>query len=85
MFGSICYKHVLDARRRKLDDKSKLMVLVGYHKTGVYGLFNPNNDKIVICRDIVIDENSAWDWNSGDVTNKPLVSYGFDEESREHK
>ena len=34
LFGSICYKHVPDARRRKLDDKSEPMILVGYHKIG---------------------------------------------------
>ena len=43
MFGSICYNHVSDVRRRKLDDKSDLMILVGYHKTELYRLFNPIN------------------------------------------
>ena len=32
VFGSMYYKHVPDARRRKLDDKSKPMILVEYHK-----------------------------------------------------
>ena len=35
-------------------------------------------------RDMVIDENSAWDWNISDATNKPLMSYEVDEESSEH-
>src|SRR3954463_10100414 len=48
MFGSKCYKHVPDARRRKLDDKSELMILVGYHKTGAYRLFITINAKIVL-------------------------------------
>ena len=84
MFDFICYKHIPDARRRKLDDKIESMILVGYHKIGVYRLFNPINDKIVMSRDIMIDENSVWGWNSCDATNKPLMSYGFDEESGEH-
>lgn len=63
VFRSICYKHISDARRRKLDEKSEPMILVGYHKTGAYRLFNPINKKIMMSRDIVIDENSAWDWN----------------------
>ena len=33
------------------------MILVGYHKTGAYRLFNLVNEKIVLSRDIVIDEN----------------------------
>ena len=28
----------------------------------------------------MIDENSAWDWNSNDTINNLLMSYGFDEE-----
>jgi hypothetical protein len=67
----------------KLDDKSEPMILVGYHKTGVYRLFNPINEKIVMSRDIVIDENSAWDWNSSNVINKPLMTYDFSEASND--
>lgn len=74
-----------ETMRRKLDDKNEPMILVGYHKIGAYMLFNPMNDKTVMSQDIVIDENSAWDWNSGGATNKPLMSYGFDEESCEYE
>lgn len=83
MFDSICYKHVSNARRRKLDDNGEPMILVGYHKTGVYRLFHPINEKIVMSWDIVIDENPAWDWNFGYPINKPLMSYGVDEETDE--
>lgn len=34
-------------------------------------------------RDIVIDENSTWDQNSGEATNKPLMGYGIEEETNE--
>ena len=33
VFGYVCYKHVPEARRQKLDDRSKVMLLVGYHST----------------------------------------------------
>lgn len=29
VFGSVCYKHLPGARRKKLDDKSEAMILVG--------------------------------------------------------
>lgn len=61
VFSSIFYKHVPDAGRRKLVDKGKPMILVGYHKTGAYRRFNPINNKIVMSKDIVIDENYVWD------------------------
>jgi len=31
VFGSICYKHIPDAKRSKLDDKSEKIILLGYH------------------------------------------------------
>lgn len=62
MFGSFCYKHVSGARRKKLDDKSEAMILVGYHKTSVYRLFNPISVNIIINIDIIIGEIEAWKW-----------------------
>lgn len=57
MFDSVCYKHVPDAIRKKLDDKSVTMILVGYYKTGAYRLFSPISEKIISSIDIIIDEN----------------------------
>jgi len=56
VFRSVCYKHVPDARRKKLDDKCEAIVLVGYHKTRAYRLYNPITRKIVINRDIMTNE-----------------------------
>lgn len=36
IFGSLCYRHVPEQLRRKLDDRAQAMVLVGYHTTGAY-------------------------------------------------
>ena len=83
MIFSICYKHVPNTRRRNLGDKSEPMILVGYHKTGAYKLLNPINKKIMMSRDIVIDENFTWDWNSSDAIDKPLMRYDFDEASND--
>ena len=33
VFGSLCYSHIPDQRRKKLDDKSQAMVFVGYDST----------------------------------------------------
>lgn len=40
MFGSLCFKHVPDEKRKKLQDKSEAMILVGYHATSAYRLYN---------------------------------------------
>lgn len=59
VFGSICHEHVPGDRRKKLVDKSEPMVLLGYHKTEAYMMFNLISGKLMINKDITIDENEA--------------------------
>ena len=61
VFGSLCFKHVPDERRKKLQDKSVPMILVGYHPIGAYRLYDPLTHKIFINKDVVIDEDGSWD------------------------
>jgi hypothetical protein len=70
VFGSLCYKHVTDARRKKLDGKSEGMIFVGYHKTGAYRLYNPITDKVEISRDVKISYNDSWDWKKNQHLRK---------------
>lgn len=63
IFGSLCHRHIPDERRHKLDDKSEALVLVGYHPTGAYKLYHPDERRIVISRDVKVDETATWDWN----------------------
>ena len=37
----------------------------------------------MLIRDIVINENSAWDWNSSNSIKKSLMNFDFDEETNE--
>ncbi|GAU41877.1 hypothetical protein TSUD_367420 [Trifolium subterraneum] len=62
VFGSIAYRHVPDQLRSKLDDKGEVMVLVGYHSTGGYRLYDSISKSIVISRDVIVDEMKEWDW-----------------------
>ena len=55
-FGFVSYRHVPGQLRKKLDDKGEMLILVGYHSTGGYKLFDVENRRIVIIRDIVINE-----------------------------
>ena len=64
IFGTICYKHVLDQLRRKHDDKGMPHILVGYHSTGDYKLYDPGSGQVSISRDVICDENGSWNWNS---------------------
>ncbi|GAU20588.1 hypothetical protein TSUD_297610 [Trifolium subterraneum] len=70
-------RHVPDQLRSKLDDKSEVMVLVGYHLTGGYRLYDAISKSIVINRDVIIDEMKEWDWCSN--KKKDSVSIMFDD------
>ena len=61
VFGSLCFRHVPEQLRKKLDDCSEFMVLIGYHLTGAYKLYSPIKDKLVISRDVLVDESKGWD------------------------
>jgi len=75
ILGSICHRHIPDERRKKLDDKSEPLILIGYHPTGAYKLYDPEKNLVVISRDVVVDEAASWDWkNKNDVvTHVPCV------------
>ncbi|PNX56200.1 copia-type polyprotein, partial [Trifolium pratense] len=67
-FGSLCYRHIPDEKRRKLDDKTEKLILIGYDDIGAYKMYNPTNRKVVIIRYVIVDEKSQWKWSS--ETNK---------------
>lgn len=61
IFGSVCSRHVPNQLRRKLDDKSEVMILLGFHPTGGYRLLDPKSNQIITSRDVVVDETRQWD------------------------
>jgi len=75
VFGTICYKHVPDARRKKFEDKSEAMILLGYHNIGAYILFDPRSKEIVISRYVKVLEDEYWDWtaNKCSVSKKQVI------------
>src|SRR3954471_3385560 len=78
VFGSVCYKHVPEVRRKKLDDRSKVMLLVGYHSTGAYKLYCLETNKVEVSRDVIVKESEVWDWREPQPTSE--VEINFEEE-----
>jgi len=67
VFGSIDYVHVDDQVRTKLNDKIKKMIFVSYdQKSKGYKLYNPNEENMVISRDVEFNKELAWDWKISD-------------------
>lgn len=62
VFGSVAYCHIPKEKRRKLDEKSWKGVFVGYGTNG-YRVWNPQDRKIVIVRDAIINETSKMSAN----------------------
>ena len=56
VFGSIAYRHVPGQLIKKLDNTGEVMILVGYHSTNGYKVFDVVSRRIVISRDVVIDK-----------------------------
>jgi len=65
VLGSVAHVHIPDEKRVKLDDKSEKFIFVGYDQSSkCYKLYNPYNNKIVISRDVVFDEEGEWDFGA---------------------
>ena len=74
VFGSVAYGHVPDHTRTKLEDKSKKFVFIGYdEKTKGYKLMDPINKKVVVNRDVIVDEASEWNCEN---SLEPVVEQG---------
>ena len=74
--------HVPSQKRWKLDDNSIKYIFFGY-SIDMKGcrLYDPIIKKLLISRDVVFDENSAWNWESlqsgqiledGEFLNSPI-------------
>ena len=58
VFGSLCYDHVPDNQRKKLDAKSYKAIFVGYPDGSKgYKVFNISNGRFYRTRDVVFNEN----------------------------
>jgi hypothetical protein len=58
-----CVAHVKDTRPhlRKLDDRSKPMIFVGYEVGSMaYRAYDPATRRLHITRDVVFDEDAKW-------------------------
>ena len=59
-----CIGHVMKTKLvlTKLEDRSTPMVFLGYTEgTKAYRLYDPRRDKVLVSRDVVVDEKVAWD------------------------
>lgn len=57
VFDSQWFKHIPYATRKKLENKSKLVILINYHRIGAYKIYNLVVNKVEISRDVKVMED----------------------------
>ena len=61
-FGCIGHVRKMKPNLTKLEDRSTPMVFLGYAEgTKAYRLYDPRGDKVTVSRDVVFNEEAAWD------------------------
>ena len=64
VFGCVCYAITDAAGRRKLDDRSRVLIHLRTEPGSMaYRLLDTKNKKIVENRDVIFDETKSWEWN----------------------
>jgi hypothetical protein len=65
VFGSPCYVLQPEVKRRKLDQKADMRILIGYNtKSKAYKIYDMKSNKVVIARDVKVAENGTWNWEA---------------------
>jgi hypothetical protein len=61
-FGCITHVKVTRPNLKKLEDRSKVMVFMGYEPgSAAYICYDPITKKVHVSRDVVFDEEGTWD------------------------
>jgi len=61
-FGCVAHVKTVGPGLKKMSDRSKKMVFIGYESgTKGYRVFDPSTKKLVISRDVIFDEKQPWD------------------------
>lgn len=62
-FGCVVHIKEVKPHLKKLEDRSKLMVFLGYEPgTKGYRVYDPDANRVVITRDTIFDEAVSWPW-----------------------
>jgi transposase InsO family protein len=60
VFGSPCYVLQLEVKRRKLNQKADMRILIGYSsKSKAYKIYYLKSNKVVIARDVKVTKNGT--------------------------
>jgi hypothetical protein len=68
VFGCVAHVNATKPNIKKLEDRSKPMIFVGYEAgSTAYRCYDPCTKRVHISRDVIFDEDACWNW-SGDLS-----------------
>ncbi|KAI4353685.1 hypothetical protein L6164_002617 [Bauhinia variegata] len=68
-------------KRDKLDKKAEPGVFIGYSNTSkAYRIFQPQNGKILVSRDVKFMEDQQWSWEKPIIKQLPEIPQLFDDD-----
>lgn len=80
-FGCVAHTKVTTPHQKKLDDRSRRMIFVGYESgSKAYRVYDPSTRRVHISRDVVFDEAAAWAWSMAN----PSEPSDFTVEEQDH-
>ncbi|RVX14987.1 Retrovirus-related Pol polyprotein from transposon TNT 1-94 [Vitis vinifera] len=80
-FGCLYFSYVPQVKRDKLDKKAEPGVFIGYSNSSkAYRIFQPQNGKILVSRDVKFMEDRQWNWEESIKMKLPKVPQYFDED-----
>lgn len=83
-FGSTAYVHINKQKRRKLNAVSEKYILVGYcDNSKAYRLLNPDNNKIIISRDVNFIEDDKICKEQLSMSKSDMISFNLLQNSNE--
>ena len=80
-FGCLCYSYIPQVKRDKLDKKAESGIFVGYCSSSkAYRIYSPQNNKIIVSRDVKFLESDSWSWENEDKFEMQVENDDVDEE-----
>ena len=69
-FGCVVHVKTASPHPKKLDDRSRPMIFVGYEPgSKAYRVYDPTTRRVHISRDAVFDEEARWEWGADTMTS----------------
>ena len=75
-FGCIVYVKNTAPHLKKLEDRGRKMIFVGYEKVSkAYRSYDPIAGTVHVTRNVIFDELTQWDWSGGAETSTARGSW----------